>query len=197
MTDNPYAPPESCVKRSPEQPVLNGNIFWVSGRLSVISFLAHYALVFCVDSAVSAALTMLTGSSPETLALTSDSSSISVLAFYLSLVSSMLFGWIGVCLIVKRLHDLNLSGWWMLLGLWPPFAIGALSYWGYDGGPWVMVLVVVMISAFLFVPGKPIPNQFGGWRETRLWEKVVLGLLALVAIVAVLIAYFGFADSFS
>ena len=187
-TLNPYAAPESDVEYSYETVVLNGSVFWGSGRLSVLSFFAHYVLLTCLNGAVSFALSVIAGSSTQPFdARSIFSSSYPVLVLVPYAVSTMLFSWVYVCQTIKRLHDLNLSGWWILLAFLPLGVIGVSSYFGYNGGPWAVALAGVIVSVFLLMPGKDKPNRFGGWRETRFWEKVVLlGVLVIVLVVILL-----------
>lgn len=64
---------------------------------------------------------------------------------------------------VRRLHDRNLSGWWLLL------PIGALALWFAGGGAGAQSQVGSLLSlamcvgylALLTMPGQPGPNRFG------------------------------------
>jgi len=66
---------------------------------------------------------------------------------------------------IKRLHDRNMSGWWVLS----------------------FILILPMI--LLFIPSKGEPNRFGAWRQTRGWEKV-LGIIYLLFLIASLVLPF-------
>jgi uncharacterized membrane protein YhaH (DUF805 family) len=68
-----------------------------------------------------------------------------------------------VLFFIRRLHDIDLSGWWALLGLVP--------------------IVNVLFGVFALVkPGTQGPNRFGPPRETKDWERVV-GIIGVVLIV--------------
>ena len=49
---------------------------------------------------------------------------------------------VGLPLIVRRLHDTDRSGWWVLIGLIP-----------FVGG--------IVLLVFACLPGTPAPNRFG------------------------------------
>ncbi|MGE5153981.1 MAG: DUF805 domain-containing protein [Bdellovibrio bacteriovorus] len=79
---------------------------------------------------------------------------------------------LGVLFMIRRLHDLDGSGWWALLALIP--------------------LVNLLFFLFLLLKaGTPGPNRYGPQRETPGWEKVVGGIgiaLMVVALIGVLAA---------
>ena len=72
--------------------------------------------------------------------------------------------YIGLALMVKRLHDISRSGWWMLLTMVP---IVGLIYTLY-------------IS---LAPGKNEGNRFGQANPAQGWEKPV-GIIGIVLTVA-------------
>ena len=191
MTDNLYAAPESDVEHHSGK-VENGSIIWGSGRLSVMSFIVHNILLNCIYIPVALGLALITGVSPTTsdtqLGLFSGNPSI---MWVPNLIAVTLVFWIGTCLTIKRLHDRNLSGWWVILFTIPFVMIGALSYFGIDAG--LFSLVSVALIVVLFIPGKDEPNRFGSWRKTRRWEKIVLIVcLVLFVLVALLGQRLGF-----
>lgn len=79
---------------------------------------------------------------------------------------------IGVLFMIRRLHDVDASGWWALLALIP----------------------LVNLFFFLYIllkAGTPGPNRYGPQRETAGWEKVVGGIgvaLMVVALIGILAA---------
>jgi len=93
-------------------------------------------------------------------------------------ILTLLFG-VGLAVVtvlfaIRRLHDLDLSGWWCLLGLVP--------------------LVNVLLGLFLLLKGGTDGvNRFGPPRPTPTWEAVVggiglvLSLLALLALIVMLV----------
>ena len=163
MTDNPYATPESDVEHHSGK-VENGSIFWGSGRLSVASYFGQYFVLSMLSVVINLGITaMVTGTaSVDITPLIGNPLIFAILA-----ILSLIFGWVGFCQSIKRFHDRNLSGWWVLS---------------------LLILVGVIV---LFIPGKEEPNRFGAWRQTRTWEKILVGtgLLAMLGFV-VLTAYF-------
>jgi len=78
--------------------------------------------------------------------------------------------YVGICLAIQRVHDLNLVGWWVLLTLVP--------------------IVGLIFSLYMyFWPGKKTPNRFGGWRQPTGLEKV-LGIIFLILMIAGLVLGF-------
>lgn len=79
----------------------------------------------------------------------------------LSLVLSLLLLPPNLGVTVRRLHDRNLRGWWLLLPL------GALAFWGLSGGvmsPVNNILNFSMSLCYLIIlclPGQPGANRFG------------------------------------
>ena len=62
--------------------------------------------------------------------------------------------WSFVAIVVKRLHDLNLSGWWMLAFLAIPHLTKALAVPG-----WIPHLLIA--ATLCALPGRPGDNRFG------------------------------------
>ncbi len=77
---------------------------------------------------------------------------------------------------VKRLHDLDLSGWWALIYTWPAFTMAVLPklllvlpimlLMDYTKpGFWVMLIATVVFATLLgylmFTSGTQGPNRFG------------------------------------
>jgi len=80
-----------------------------------------------------------------------------------------------VCMMIKRLHDRNHSGWWSLALL-----IGMLI-------PFVNIVAIIAALYVTFFPGHKTANRFGGRRVTKGWEKV-LGILYILLIVVGIVA---------
>jgi uncharacterized membrane protein YhaH (DUF805 family) len=72
---------------------------------------------------------------------------------------------------VKRLHDRNKSGWWLLVFSGAPFALnGVVEWWGDDARKAWAVLAAALTSLGLsiwglveigFLRGTPGPNRYG------------------------------------
>ena len=81
-----------------------------------------------------------------------------IIPFYLALV------WVQICLTVKRLHDLNKSGWWLVGAMAVSFVAGAITGMGD-----IMALVAIALNVLLLVyglwllfwPGTVGDNQYG------------------------------------
>ena len=175
-SSNPYAAPESDVEQKLDHRVENGSIFWGSGRLSVVSFLVHYALFTIIQLSLSLMLNFVTnagsGSPDAGIAVFRDNPAIQWIP---NLILSSVGMWIGLCLIVKRLHDRSISGWWLLLlTVIPSVIAGALAYAGMAEAAFAPMLLLLAIFVIVLLPGKNEPNQFGARRATRGWEKVFL-----------------------
>lgn len=67
---------------------------------------------------------------------------INIILYLLKLTFILILFWGMICLSTKRLHDLNKSGWLVLLGFIPIVNLGLLVY-------------------LLFFPGTKGPNKFG------------------------------------
>jgi uncharacterized membrane protein YhaH (DUF805 family) len=75
--------------------------------------------------------------------------------------------WSGLAVGVKRLHDRDKSGWWILLFWLGPSILGGWQTATPDlGGGLILSLVAAAIAIWAFVelgclPGTPGPNQYG------------------------------------
>ncbi len=70
------------------------------------------------------------------------------------LLALLIVIWPLTAVCVKRLHDLNISGWWMLAALAIPTVSNAL-----DISMWIVVLLTVVLLSF--IPGAAGSNRFG------------------------------------
>jgi len=91
-------------------------------------------------------------------------------AIMVVVVIGMFWTWAGMALVMKRLHDLNRSGWhyvWMFF--LPGLLTGSVSlHWNNTHGSWsfgygqVFGIVAVLASLYLiFAPGSDGPNDYG------------------------------------
>ena len=75
--------------------------------------------------------------------------------------------WSGIAVGVKRLHDRDKSGWWILLFWLGPSVLGGWqTATPYLGGGFILSLAALAILIWAFVelgclPGTPGPNQYG------------------------------------
>jgi uncharacterized membrane protein YhaH (DUF805 family) len=75
--------------------------------------------------------------------------------------------WSGLAVGVKRLHDRDKSGWWILLFWLGPSILGGWQTATPDlGGGFILSLAAAAIAIWAFVelgclPGTPGPNQYG------------------------------------
>lgn len=153
--------------------------FWVKGRLNRLSYFVWFLASFPIFYAICIPLVEIMG------------------VFGMSL-SMLLWLWIGTTNSIKRLHDMNLSGWWiclLYLSLMPLFQISMIfNIMGfrhitpltYDFNHfilsrigsfyWLFVGLLVVEVIFLFVaPGKKGDNRFGPNQAAKRFCKVLLG----------------------
>jgi uncharacterized membrane protein YhaH (DUF805 family) len=76
-----------------------------------------------------------------------------------------LAGWIWICLGARRLHDIGLSGWWMLLVLLLPLAISLLL-----PEPLAQLPTLLAMIALGTIPGDAGVNRFGGGGSARITQ---------------------------
>jgi uncharacterized membrane protein YhaH (DUF805 family) len=70
------------------------------------------------------------------------------------LVADLILIWPIIAIFVKRLHDLNVSGWWLLVALTIPF-VSKLTHMN----PSTLALMAVVIMSS--IPGSTGSNRFG------------------------------------
>jgi uncharacterized membrane protein YhaH (DUF805 family) len=81
----------------------------------------------------------------------------------LLLAAEAVIAWLSVCLVLRRLHDIGRTGWWLLVPAWAA-ALGlsdALSVAAYLGG---VILWLAFVLGLGFVRGTPGPNRYGSAR---------------------------------
>ena len=136
------------------------------GRLSFIAWFAFFHIVMCF---VGFGLTLFTG----VISLTSlnlESQLLQIFASATGLSYSLLllvYLYFLILLVSRRLHDLNKSGWWMLLFLVPVLNI--------------LFLVYILLGA-----GNTHPNQYGWPRASAVWEKILGWLMIILTVLSVL-----------
>jgi len=169
MSTDPYAPPAADLDSTPT--ALETSLWHARGRLGVLSYWAQSGLLTvlaAVAFAISGSADILYSADPST-AIDAESLMQTGVVGLLILPLLLLLAYIGICMLIKRLHDLNRSGWWCLLLLIP--------------------LLNVVFSLYMFFwPGKG-SNRFGAPRATLGWETI-LGVVFLT--VTLLTAVAGF-----
>ena len=73
--------------------------------------------------------------------------------------------WPTTAVCVKRLHDLNLSGWWMLSVLAVPFISGTIHVS-------VVIIALLPVAALSLIPGSRGDNRFGPDPLTQARPKI-------------------------
>lgn len=160
MATNPYATPQA------ELGTGNADITPVSlwthhGRIGVLSYWGMAALLTIAMLVIGGILgfiaikvsgyDMASGGEPP------------VLMWLILAPLLLILMYVGICLGIKRLHDLNMVGWWILLTFVP--------------------IIGIFFSLYMYLwPGKKTANRFGGWRPALGWEKV-LGIIFLLFMV--------------
>ncbi len=161
MADSNDASPET---RSPGTPEVNTSIWSNSGRLGVLKYMSHYLILVLVLGALLLVVLGLNDFiSPDAAGPLSPLLTAILVAVCLPLL------WVGIALFVRRLHDLNQSGWLAL------------------------VLLIPVVGAFFSLlvglcPGNKTINNYGSPVVAAPWEKVLGGIGVVVAIGFVLTA---------
>lgn len=161
-SNNPYQAPDADLSQNPEMLGQDtSSVFSIKGRFGRLSYLA-WSLVMTVVvwlamlvMSIIAGVAMGNGGGGEAGPL---------IVGFLSILVAIGGAWFGIVFGGRRLHDMNLSAWWLLLMLVP-------------------IVSFIFILVLWFAPGKDVDNRFAPPRETPGWEKVV-GWLFPLAIVA-------------
>jgi len=173
MDNSPYTTPESDLAHHPDV-VVKTNSFTKKGRLSIISWLGQSILLtltgifLLIGIGATTSMVYGTGRNLTLLKSLEPSNPIVWITGIAVLVVFLLLTWVSFCQTIKRLHDINFNGWWVLS----------------------IFLVVGLI--LLAIPGKEVPNRFGAWRKTRAWEKILTVLFFSLLTLSVVGAFFGF-----
>lgn len=164
---DPYQPPHANLSQPASGETDQSSVFSPSGRFARLSYIAWGTVLYVlmiVIVAVLAAAGLIDATAEE---------SPGVLQIVVSIPAAI----IGVLFGIRRLHDVNASGWWMLLSLVPIVNIG--------------LMLVLFLKA-----GTPDANRFAPPRPAPTWERVVgiigavLLVLTLVGIVAAILIPF-------
>jgi len=150
----------------------NDNPLSLEGRFGRLSFIGWYAFLHIIFFFASIALSLVSGIfSLTTLSLDNwqfvDALTGLAGLGYLLLVVFYLYFYIVV--VARRLHDLNKSGWLMLLMLVP-------------------VVNILFIFYLLLARGTARHNRFGAPRPTAVWEKILAWLMILLTVLSLFAA---------
>ena len=162
-TTNVYDTPEATLTET--APEIKTGVFSAKGRLGVLKYMAHSCVLMLIMVATFGLLALVSGVSFSPDAGTAELNPILVSIMMVAILPGV---YVGIVMLIKRLHDLNLSGWLILLTIIP--VIGAL------------------ISLFVMcAPGMKEGNKFGPVAPTATWEKV-LGMIGLAFFVITMLA---------
>ena len=165
---NPYQAPSADL----DNPALIGEYdqtspLSVKGRFGRLSYLAWYMVVAIISWVVMLVLSVagVAVLDPEAMQRGEGFGSLAMAAVFFLITLAPIYFY--VVFGVRRLHDMNMSGWLLLLMLVP-------------------LVNIIFGLVMLFVPGKPTANDYGPPRLTPTWEKV-LGVFAIVAFLATIV----------
>ncbi|MCK5896639.1 MAG: DUF805 domain-containing protein [Cocleimonas sp.] len=172
---NPYSTPESNLHPD----IDNGKNDTTSplsatGRFSRYSFLAWNFLLNFILMIIVAVIVVITGAAANLMsmedpnaAMTFYTSGPGLIILFLLLISFIF----SIIFFIRRLHDIEMSGWFALLAMIP--------------------LVNLFFGIFVLVKkGTEGENRFGPSRATLTWEKV-LGIIAIILIVLYVVLLIG------
>ncbi|TCM70978.1 uncharacterized membrane protein YhaH (DUF805 family) [Acinetobacter calcoaceticus] len=167
QTQPPHLPVENQINlnkssaSSPTAPALS--LFNTQGRISRLTFLAWNGVVAIIVFILMAMVTFIAPSLIEVMFTYHDSWGLNLIA----LVINLGFICIYIMIAIKRLHDVNQSGWLALLILVP-------------------LLNLIFSLYLIFMPGTAGENKYGpsrsplGWEVMLGWTMVVFMCFALL-----------------
>ncbi len=166
-TPNPYQAPHTDLRSPADGATDTTGPLSPAGRFGRLSYLAWAVLVGVIGQLATfliggAALMTPTFDAAGTPVMPDLAPGVLAGLIFVGVVSAV----VGVIFAIRRLHDINASGWFVLLILVP-----------------LVNLIVLLV--LVFKAGTPGPNRFGPERVTPAWEKVV-GFIG-VALVALMI----------
>ncbi|MFU8925776.1 DUF805 domain-containing protein [Acinetobacter puyangensis] len=158
------------------------------GRFNRLSYLGWTFLFSIVVSAIMVAFSLITGGGIALFLSATNNTNVMESAgfasfgiFYIGLIIiGLLSVYFAFVFAIRRLHDLNITGWISLLLLIP-------------------VVNVILYLFLIFAPGTKAPNRFGPIRPSKSWEValgwiyvafIILGILFYGAIFGVLMNQF-------
>ncbi|MCK5726882.1 MAG: DUF805 domain-containing protein [Thiotrichaceae bacterium] len=162
MTDNnPYTAPKSNLSSQNRSKRDNSSPFQSKGRFSRYSFLAwNFIVNMILLLVVTAVITIFVSLKMIRKDFQMNDDLILGLFTMLALLVFFIF---NIIFLIRRLHDIDLQGWWALLIFIP--------------------IVNIVFGLFVLIKkGTEESNRFAPIRTTPRWEKVV-GIISLVLLV--------------
>ncbi|TCM70979.1 uncharacterized membrane protein YhaH (DUF805 family) [Acinetobacter calcoaceticus] len=162
MNNDPQFPPQEPNFNSmpPQTAPINNSPLSASGRFTRYSFFGwNCALSLFTFGSLFIAYLL----SPDLL-----SGSISILSWLLLLVCYVVLIYFSFVIMIRRLHDLDQSGWLSLLNFVPLANVGLIVY-------------------LIFFKGSEGSNRYGpprpalGWEKVMAWSYILVMILAVVA----------------
>ena len=150
-----YSPPESDL--GSEIIDTHSGLFSFKGRLCVLGYMARSAILMLCIAVVAVIYIAFASSDLEAMTI------ISTVILGLAILPLV---WIGVALMAKRLHDIDMSGWWILVTLVPVAGM----------------LFTLYIS---LLPGSAEDNHYGKPIPVTGWEKPV-GIVGIILTVTLI-----------
>lgn len=123
------------------------------GRLNRIQLLWRHAVVCFAGAAVGILL----------IAIASMFSSTNAAATLVMPIVMIVVMYVDLSLVVRRFHDVGLSGWWLL----PVFGLAAVLFWfsAISPSPWLLLAIFPVNFGYLIllflVPGSRGANRYG------------------------------------
>ena len=108
-----YNAPEAPLTES--TPEVKSGLFSMQGRLGVLKYMAHSMVLMLAMMALFAIVALASG-----VSFSAESTpQLNPVLMSLMVICCLPAAWVGFTMFAKRLHDLNLSGWFMLIAFIP------------------------------------------------------------------------------
>ncbi len=177
MSTDPYAAPTADLGAN--DMTIPTSIWSANGRLGVLACLAQNFLVLVIATIIAVAIIfgvglIFGGGDMESMMSGGGEGPAGIIMMVTLIPLYLAIMWITICLAIKRLHDRNHSGWWILIMFIP--------------------LINLIFTLYVyFVPGNKDSNRFGAPRPTKGWEKVlgIIGLILFLGSILLTIGMFG------
>lgn len=160
--NNPYAAPKSNLAMPDSGGVDTSSPFSSKGRFARSTYLAYSFGTMFVMMLVAAALGATGLMSGNTAGMSPGTTVAMALGYLVVLYVSTIFG-------IRRLHDLNWSGWWIVV-------------------MYIPIVGVVLAVPMLFFRGTAGANNYGSPRPPRTLHVVLAWLMCFIPIIGILAA---------